>query len=105
MKTDYYEDSVPMYTGVAMPRTMFVISIGFAQDKVNKKRNPGILKEYGQRMLEYRWGTVLLYESHKKQKKYLLPWLAKADLLYRMDSIQWLRCADKSGVAREDHEL
>ena len=53
LKTDYYEDSVPMYYGVAMPRTMFLFIHWLFKTKSIKKRNPGILKEYGQRMLEW----------------------------------------------------
>lgn len=65
------------------------VSIGFAQDKVNKKAESWYFEGIRSENVGMVDGALYCYtKAIKKQKKYLLPWLAKADLLYRMDSIQ-----------------
>jgi len=67
----------------------FFLSNCFAQQKINKKaeawyfegirsENVGIIEE-----------ALFCYtKAIKKQKTYILPWLAKANILYRIDSLQ-----------------
>ena len=80
------------------------VSIGFAQDKVNKKAESWYFEGIRSENVGMVEEALFCYtKAIKKQKKYLLPWLAKANILYRMDSIQLAYdVLDKAESLRED---
>ena len=67
----------------------FFLSNCFAQHKVNKKAEAWYFEGIRSENLGMIEEALFCYtKSIKKQKTYILPWLAKANILYRIDSLQ-----------------
>ena len=67
----------------------FLVSSCFAQNKVNKKAESWYFEGIRSENMGMVEEALFCYtKAIKKQKTYILPWLAKANILYRLDSLQ-----------------
>ena len=67
----------------------FFLSNCFAQQKVNKKAEAWYFEGIRSENMGMIEEALFCYtKAIKKQKTYILPWLAKANILYRIDSVQ-----------------
>ncbi|HAB90507.1 MAG TPA: hypothetical protein DCF84_08215, partial [Bacteroidetes bacterium] len=67
----------------------FFLSNCFAQNKVNKKAEAWYFEGIRSENMGMIEEALFCYtKAIKKQKTYILPWLAKANILYRIDSLQ-----------------
>ena len=78
-----------MIVGLLCLVQCFFVSNCFAQNKVNKKAEAWYFEGIHSDNLGLIEEALFCYnKAIKKQKNYILPWLAKANSLYRIDSLQ-----------------